>query len=269
MVKDEAHLLRKVLPIWRTYPVEKFVFYDDGSRDDTRAVIETFLSESKYIVLSDSHRNSFNESFNRSRMLEYSRDSGAEFVFSIDADELLTSNFWSMWPTLRDRYLKQNILLYWFNVVEGSLKRIRQDPLYLNNYKSFVLPLRHTGKFNLDLYKYHSPRTPNVNLPVVGTRSVGVIHLQAINRKFYALKQLWYKHFEFVEYRHSVEFINKRYDPVVNNLNFNSHEIAPELVFGIDFDPLIYDTILEEKGYLKYIQNNYNDNLITFGAEYL
>ena len=97
----------------------------------------------------------------------------------------------------------------------------------------------------------------------------GVIHLQAINTRFYALKQLWYKHHELVHYGHSVDFINSRYDPVVNNLDFQPKSIDAKLIDGIDFDCSIYDEMAEAKGYLKFIHENYNEGLITFGKEFL
>lgn len=268
MVKNEEDLLAVVLPIWKKYPIDKFVFYDDNSTDKTIDVINQNLEKDRYEIINDK-LNSFNESHNRSRMLEYSRDSKAKFVFSIDADELLTSNFLEKFDKVLDIASNKNLMLYWYNVVENTLCKIRQDPCYIDNYRTFILPLEHTGKFNTSLWKYHNPRTPHVKLPVALTKSVGVIHLQALNKRFYAIKQLWYKHHEYVHYNHSVEEINKKYDPVINNLNFNSIDTPPELIKDLVIDSKIYDTILDKKGYLNFILKNYNEKLITFGKEYI
>jgi hypothetical protein len=202
-------------------------------------------------------------------MLEYSRSSKADFVFTIDADELLSSNFQGIFPDILANYENYNFLLYWYNVVNGSLQFTRRDPAYENNYRSFILPLKRTGGFDLAQWKYHSPRTPPVGLPTAHTSDIGVIHLQAINTRFYALKQLWYKHYEFANYGHSVDFINQRYDPVVNNLQFHAVETPDVIVEGLNFDASIYERIAAKKDYLGYIHKHYNEQLITFGKEYV
>ena len=118
-------------------------------------------------------------------------------------------------------------------------------------------------------YKYHTPRTPLVNLNKARSNEVGVIHLQAINKRYYALKQLWYKHYEYHTWNHAVHYINQRYDPVVNNLNFQEKDTPDYIYDGIEFNGSIYDEIEKVKGYKEYIKNNYVPDLITFGQEYL
>ena len=66
-----------------------------------------------------------------------------------------------------------------------------------------------------------------------------------------------------------MDFINGRYDPVVNGLNFNSKKIDKRLIEGIKFDVKVFDGLEVEKGYVKFIHDNYNEDLITFGKEYL
>jgi len=268
MVKNEEDLLSVVLPIWREYPVDKFVFYDDNSTDNTLGVVSQFLEKDRFVILND-RLERFSESHNRSCMLEYSREDKADFVFSIDADEILSANLLDHWDDVLGAFDTHNLMIYWFNVVEGTTKRMRQDPAYKNNYRSFILPLRHTGAFDLSLWKYHTPRVPPINLPPVITDRIGVIHLQSINTRFYALKQLWYKHHEWVVYNHREEDINQKYDGVVNNLIFNSVDTPEDIIAGIEVDPKIYDAVLEKKGYLDFIHQNYNEKLITFGKEFL
>lgn len=268
MVKDEEDLLQVVLPFWVKYPVDKFVFFNDSSSDSTVDVIKKHIPVDRLHII-DSDRNTFSESHNRSAMLEYSRKVGADYVLTIDCDELLSANFEGMFQDILQNYETTNFLLYWYNVVEGSVNKLRQDPSYASNYRSFILPMKHTGHFDLTQWKYHTPRTPQIHLPAAVTHDIGVIHLQAINTEFYALKQLWYKHYEFINYNHSVEFINDRYDPVVNSLQFNTVATPEDIVAGIEIDPSIFNTILEKKGYRQYILDNYNEQLVTFGKEYL
>jgi hypothetical protein len=268
MLKNEEALLEQVLPIWATYPVNTFVFYDDNSTDSSIDVISKYLPKERYVILNDKLE-SFNESYNRSKMLEYSRENNSDYVFTIDCDELLSANFDGIFEEILKNYEHHNFLLYWYNVVNNTLNLHRQDPAYLNNYRTFILPMKHTGKFDTSQARYHVPRTPSVNMPHAYTKEIGVIHLQSINTKFYAIKQLWYKHFEFVNYGYSEVEINNKYDSVVNGLNFNPTETPQEIVGDIKIDPSIFDTLLVKKGYLDFIKKHFNEKLVTFGKEYI
>ena len=266
MVKDEAIILPHVFKHWEKYPVEKWVFYNDNSSDNTVEVINDFFGEKAIILGTDDE--DFSESRNRSAMLEKSRECGADMILSIDADELLSSNSVSKWDELVEMNSIYDIQLYWFNVV-GSLSKIRQDPMYMNNYRNFFLALATCEKFNMYEYKYHTPRLPNNSLQKVKTKDIGVVHLQAINKRYYALKQLWYKHYEAVVWDHHFQYINSRYDPVVNNFNFEERDTPAEVIEGMEFDPSIYDEIEKVKGYKDYILKHYRPELVTFGKEYL
>tara|TARA_B100000287_G_C20642306_1_gene783934 strand:- start:1159 stop:1980 length:822 start_codon:yes stop_codon:yes gene_type:complete len=266
MIKDEAVILPHVYKYWKEYPIDKWVFYDDNSTDKTVEVIKS-LFEDKAVVF-EGKRTDFNESHNRSYMLEFSRNDGADFVLSIDADELLSTSWLQNWDFVLQQNLNFDVEYYWYNVV-GNVKKIRQDPMYLSNYRTFLLPLKHTSKFDMTQYKYHTPRTPPVSLQKARCDDVGVIHLQSINKRYYALKQLWYKHYEHKTWNHPVNFINQRYDIVVNNLDFMEVETPLPIHSGIDFDAQIYEEIEKVKGYRDYILENYNEQLVTFGEEYL
>lgn len=268
MFKNEEKLLSEVLKIWVNYPVDLFVFYDDNSTDSSTEIIKKHLAEDRFIIINDKI-SKFNESYQRQRMIDVSREQNVDIVLSIDCDELLSSTIVNDFDKFIKIYETQDMWLYWYNSVNETISQYRTDPQYNNNFRSFVLPLNKTNSLDISQFKYHTPRTPNVSLPKIHTMDYGIIHLQAINIKFYVIKQLWYKHHEFVKYNHSVDFINSRYDPVVNNLVFHAKEINPELISGISFNSDIFNGLEIEKGYLKFIQDNYNEKLITFGKEYL
>ena len=44
MVKNESILLDELLPIWKEYPIDKFIFYNDNSSDSTVDIIKKHLS---------------------------------------------------------------------------------------------------------------------------------------------------------------------------------------------------------------------------------
>jgi len=182
---------------------------------------------------------------------------------------LLSANIPKNWEKFLSYFSTSDVSLFWYNCVNNKLNQYRCDPLYKSNFKSFIAPLKYTNNWDVAEHKFHQPRVPNINLPKVYTQQCGVLHLQAINRRYYAIKQLWYKHFEFVTYKHSIEFINNRYDSVVNNLQFNEKEIDYKLIEDIEFDISVFDTLEKEKGYLDFIKTHYNSNLVTFGKEFL
>lgn len=268
MFKNEARLLDVVLPIWSKYKIDLFVFYDDNSTDNSCEIISKHLSSDRFLIINDLLP-SFNEGHQRQRMIDESIINGVDIILTIDADELLTSSIVNNFDEFLNEYKHNDMQLFWYNCVNDSISFYRNDPEYQNNYRTFVLPVDKIGRLNSANFKYHTPRTPAVHLPKTQTKKYGVIHLQAANTRFYAIKQLWYKHHELVKYGHSVEFINQRYDGVVNNFNFNPTKIDPELIGGINIDLSVFDRLEEEKGYLDFIKNNYNERLVTFGKQYL
>ena len=165
--------------------------------------------------------------------------------------------------------LDHKLMAFQWNVV-GDLGHYRCDPSYYSNYRDFIFPVEHTDKFDRTLWRYHSPRTPNINAPV-GTLhdDQGFVHLQALNVRFYALKQLWYKTFEYLHYDKTVDDINAAYDPVVNGLDFCSRDMPAHILSLDTFDSGVFDRISKERGYVDYILEYSVPELITFGEEYL
>lgn len=268
MVKNEAIMLDHVLPIWKNYSVDYFIFYDDNSTDDTINIINKHLPLEKVIILND-HLEKFNEGYQRQKMIDESRKLNIDYVICLDADELLSSNIVDDFENFIKKYDEFDQHLFWYNVVNDNINEHRLDPLYQNNYRCFVLPLKHTSNLDINQWQYHTPRTPHVNLPRSYTREYGVLHLQASNKKYYAIKQLWYKHHEFIYYNHTFDFINQRYDPVVNGLFFNPQPTPYQIISNISIDLSFFEGLEIIKGYYDFVKNNYKDELVTFGKEYL
>jgi glycosyltransferase involved in cell wall biosynthesis len=266
MIQNEALILPEVYKYWKDYPVDKWVFYDDNSTDNTVEVISDLFGD-KAIILKG-RRTEFNESHNRQEMLSCSRWNDADFVLAIDADELLSQSWLDNWEPLLELNTLFDLEFFWYNVV-GEIGKFRTDPMYQDNYRTFMLPMKSTGNFDLGQYKYHTPRTPPVCLERRRFKDAGVIHLQGINLRYYALKQLWYKHYEYKKWNHPIDYINQRYDPVVNGFNFHEED-TPEYILGdMTFDASIYDKIADVKGYEQFIRDHYVPELVTFGKQFL
>ena len=118
-VKNEALLLEEVLPEWDSYPIDHFVFYDDGSTDGTREVIEEQFETDRFTILTDPDQEKFHEAHNRSAMLEHSRDAGADIVVSIDADELLTEPFLDHFDEMMTEATNYKFYTFQWNLVDG------------------------------------------------------------------------------------------------------------------------------------------------------
>ena len=268
VINNEAVILKHLIPIWNTYEIDEWVFYDDRSTDESVEVVNQL--DAKVTILNDNLEGLWNETYCRDRMLEYSRDSGAEFVIAIDADEFLSVDFAEqLRPTLDQTFTKYEVSSYWYNFV-NDINHIRQDPMYVENYKSFIMHVPSTGSFKQyqNMLK-HCARTAPSKLPQAMSKEIGLMHLQAMNLEFYALKQLWYKHWEYKNLNQPEHHINNRYDPVVNNLDLKPTKIADELIKGISIDATIFDELLLIKDYKGYILKNLRPKLVTFGQKYL
>lgn len=268
MVKNEEDILKSVLPIWKNYKVDYFIFYDDNSTDNTVDVIKSILPKNKVVILNHNLK-SFNEGYHRQCMIDKSRELKVDYTICLDSDELLSSNIVKNFDEFLKTYETYDMKLFWYNVINDSLFFYRNDEMYQNNYRTFVLPMKHIDNLDIENWKYHTPRTPEVNLPKKITKEYGIIHLQCVNKKYYTIKQLWYKHHEYVYYNHSVDLINQRYDLVVNNFNFNPKLIDSYIIKDIDIDLSIFNNLEIKKGYYDFIMKNKNEDLITFGKEYL
>ena len=263
MIQNEALILPLVYEYWKDYPIDQWVFYNDNSTDATLEVINSLFPTA---MVFDNKDPNFSEARNRGTMFEYSRQNGADYVLAIDVDELLSANLVNHWSELTN--CESECQLYWYNVV-GSVNKMRQDPSYLENYRTFFVPTAKAGMFTPGHVTYHTPRTPPVFLPQTKRKDVGVIHLQSINKKYYALKQLWYKHYEWVTWKKDPNYLNAMYDVVVNGLDFCEQNTPEEIAGDLKFDASVYDEIAEIKGYRQFILNNYNPTLVTFGEQYL
>jgi glycosyltransferase involved in cell wall biosynthesis len=268
LVKNEGLLLGQVLRYWQRYPVEKFIFFDDCSTDDTCEKINQFLGRKAIII---SNKNTpFNEALFRGKMFEASlmHRPAPTHILAIDADELVTSNFFGHAHSLADLASTNRVLLHWYNSA-GNMSSYRADREYAMATVPCFADIKNVGPFNLHMANYHlCPRIPHRTMPPAYVKDVGIIHLQSLNKRFYILKQLWYKHYEYINYNNPIMEINLKYDKMVNNGDFNPVAFDRKLIEGIEIDDIFPELELQ-KGYLKYIKKNLVQELVTFGGEYL
>ena len=263
MVKNEAILLEHVLPIWSTYPVDEYIFFNDHSTDATKDVIIKHLGERARII--DNPKPTFDEAYNRQCMLDESR---GDWILSIDSDELLTANFWQHQNLVFNDVEDVEHRVFCYNLA-GNWRHRRCDPAYKSNYLCMTARRRDVH-LNLNLKDYHTQRRlPSKAHTVQNIKLIGNIHLQSLNPSFYALKQLWYKHWEYHNLGKKASKINANYDKVVHGLKWPTQPLSEEHKGNLYIDPTVFDGLAVAKGYKQYIQNNLVPELVTFGHKYL
>ena len=263
MVKNEAILLEHVLPIWSTYPVDEYIFFNDHSTDHTKDVIQKHLGTRARII--DNPKNTFDEAYNRQCLLDESR---GDWILSIDSDELLTANFWQHADLVFNEVEDVEYRVFCYNLA-GNWEYRRCDPAYKSNYLCMTARRRDV-RLNLDLKAYHTQRRlPSKASTIVNIKLIGNIHLQSLNPGFYALKQLWYKHWEYHNLGKKASKINANYDKVVYGLKWSTQPLRAEHKGNLYIDPSVFDLLAQAKDYKQYILDNLVPELVTFGHKYL
>ena len=271
---NEGWLFKETLKNWYWYNVDEFVFVDDNSTDDSVDVIKESLGNRATIIKSSN--GAWHESGVRSAAWEYSRSKGADVLISLDADELLSNTLSRNWGLMLQDASVGAIYCPQLNIVDNTFARRRNDPAYANNIRDFIHPMKYSGKF-ANYGAYHSPRCPNSASYGGVVAECSFFHLQSANVKYYALKQLWYKVFEFINYGYSPEHINGRYDSVVNGLDFQPVDVLPEYYSGLRIDFGIFERRIKDDQRFRFLAEQHKalkDNveyqkLITFGKDIL
>jgi hypothetical protein len=184
LMKNEATLLQEVLKFWKEYPVDKFLFWNDNSTDNSVEVVSDILGD-RAQILSPTAGTLFNEGKGRNILAQTSKDADVDLIFSLDCDELFSKSLIDHFNTFCEAAAKTHIAIRQCNVVNGSLNWMRMDPKYKQNYRYFVIPVK-----NMQMIPeshdgvHHIQRDPPVNLPKAYTDDIAFIHLQAINTKF-------------------------------------------------------------------------------------
>lgn len=253
MIKNEIHIIKHMLPIWRKY-ADAFVFMDDNSTDGTYEYL--IENKEKYniraVLRTEQKPNqiSFYESISRQQMfdeaLKYSNK-----VICLDADEYLDGEFdkEDLVKLLNDN---ENTLFYsrWIQYVDANNIRIdgKWRVHWVDRFASYS-----------DRTLYKDKQTHGEHLPVPNNAKyidfphIFVSHLAWMSsKKTIAIKQYHYKIWDYVnKLEFGVDIINPvEYDYSVNNFNW---EIVP-----IRFTLQVPSTIYYEKDKKIYESKEYN-----------
>jgi glycosyltransferase involved in cell wall biosynthesis len=218
-VKNEAWILptylSSVLKI-----ADKIIALDNGSTDNTRAILESAGA----IVIPYSDSGEINMSYLRMELLEAGRRAGGTHFIWLDADEAFSSPFnengREIIAGLRPG---EKLSLRWITLWQ-STSHYRDDGVWNDLYKDFIVCDK-PGQGFTDQFLSEA-RTPGQNNSIKRLpESKGVVlHFQFVAWQRVILKQSYYRMRELIEKRRSARRINATYSITLPSSTITTRE---------------------------------------------
>lgn len=222
--KNEAFLIKELLPLWAKY-ADGFVFYDDGSTDDT---IE-FLTKNKekYNILEILTRDEEEDYIKKLKMETDERqllyDTALKYsnkIICCDTDEYLDGD---MTKEELNQLLDQNLntIFYLQWVQYTSTNTIRIDGPWGNNFKVRIGSYTSRGDFgSAQMHSLHLPLTEKSQ--AIEPQKLFIAHLQWMSKRWVGVKQYFWKLNDYINSKiHGAQVIDSyAYDVSVNNFNW-------------------------------------------------
>ncbi len=226
MIKNEIHLLREMMPVWKKY-ADGFVFMDDDSDDGTYE----FLLENKekyniFEVLRANHteKNLIIESNVRQKLLDEALKYSGNII-CLDADEYLDGTISK--EQLEEILNTNTDTLFFAQWIQYTGKNeIRVDGPWGMNFKDRIASYRKDYKFkNAHMHSEHLPnpgKTASIN-----PNTIFIAHLQWLDKETVAVKQYFWKIVDQVnKIKFNANIISPiEYDNSVNNFEWKIAKI--------------------------------------------
>lgn len=253
--KNECFLLKELLPLWSKY-VDGFVFYDDGSTDDTFDFLT--LNKDKYNIL-EILRGNTEENYIKKLKIETDErqplyDAALKYsnkIVCCDSDEYLDGTMTKQeLETLLTDYTDTVFSLRWVQYTDKN--QIRVDGPWGNNFKVRAGSYANRGEFGKA--QMHSLHLPTATKQVaVDPNKLFIAHLQWLDKRWVGVKQYFWKINDYVNKTiHNAEVIeSSAYDASVNNFAWSYVD------FNVDLkvNPKLYSTQSIKDNYkLEYIK---------------
>jgi hypothetical protein len=239
--KNEAFLIKEMLPLWSKY-ADGFVFYDDGSTDDT----VSFLKENKdkYNILEIIEGDKDEDYIKKLKMETDERQPlyNAAYKYSnkiicCDSDEYLDGSLTKEdLENLLDSKPDTIFNLQWVQYTSKNTTRV--DGPWGNNFKVRVGSYSTQGDFGTaQMHSLHLP--PAGKSEAIHPSQLFIAHLQWLSKRWVGVKQYFWKINDYVNKTiHKAEVIDATaYDASVNNFNWQYSQYPIEL----KVDEKIYD----------------------------
>tara|TARA_R110001599_G_scaffold82165_3_gene221329 strand:- start:10200 stop:11060 length:861 start_codon:yes stop_codon:yes gene_type:complete len=231
--KNEAFLIKEMLPLWAKY-ADGFVFYDDGSTDDTVKFLKD--NKKKYNILEIIEGNKKENYIEELKMETDERQPlyNAAYKYSnkiicCDSDEYLDGSFSKQdLENLLESNPDTVFNLQW--VQYTSKNTVRVDGPWGNNFKVRAGSYISQGDFGTaQMHSLHLP--PTTKTEVINPSQLFIAHLQWLSKRWVGVKQYFWKINDYVNREiHGAEVIEaSAYDVSVNNFNWQYSQYPIEL----------------------------------------
>lgn len=239
--KNEAFLIKELLPIWSKY-ADGFVFYDDGSTDDTVEFLT--INKEKYNILEILTRDEEEDYVKKLKMETDERqllyDTALKYsnkIICCDTDEYLDGDMTKEeLNTLLDDNSNTIFYLQWIQYT--GTNSIRIDGPWGYNFKVRIGSYTTKGDFgNTQMHSLHLP--PADKTQVIEPSRLFIAHLQWLSKRWVGVKQYFWKLNDYINSRiHGAEVIESAaYDVSVNNFNWHYSDFP----VALKVDEKIYD----------------------------
>lgn len=253
--KNECFLLKEMLPLWAKY-ADAFVFYNDGSTDDT----QEFLTQVKdqYNILEILNGEEQEDYVKKLKMETSERQPlyDAAFKYSnkiicCDSDEYLDGSITKQeLENILDKNQDTTFYLQWIQYTDTNTVRV--DGPWASNFKVRVGSYSTRGDFGVaQMHSLHLP--PATKQAALDKNKLFIAHLQWLDKRWVGVKQYFWKINDYVNKTiHGAQVIEaSAYDASVNNFNWEYAHFDVNL----KVDPKIYNNQSIKENYkLEYIK---------------
>lgn len=222
MVRNELHLIKELLPIWKKY-ADGFMFMCDSCTDGTEDYLESVKNEYNILSIIRKTQNIdsilYIETDYRGQLFNEAKKY-SDYIICLDADEYFDGK---LSKEEFEEVLKTNIdTTFHFKWIQyTSCNTIRVDGPWNNNYKD------RAGCYKSDAY-FTTTQMHSTHLPItakniyVNEEALFISHLQWVDKTHVAIKQYYWKIVDYINNKlhHANVVGNEAYDQSVNNFNW-------------------------------------------------
>lgn len=247
MVKNELHLIKEMLPIWKNY-ADGFIFYVDTTNDGTTEYLNSVKLEYNILEIIENWTNDDEElkvETNQRQLLFDTAYKYSNKIICLDADEYLDGN---LTKSELEQILEENkdsiFYLQWMQYT--SVNTIRTDGPWKTNFKDRIGSYYKMCKFNKAyMHSTHLP-IPDSQLHL-NPEQLFIAHLPWLNKKYAAIKQYYWKVLDYINNKKfGVDVAgNSAYDSSINNFNWEEEYI----MYPLKINPWHFDDISTYNNY--------------------
>jgi hypothetical protein len=251
LVRNELQLIKEMLPLWKRY-CDGFVFMLDRNTDETEQYLQSVKHEYNILEVLNSNVSETGLSI-ETNMRQRLFDAGRKYsnkIICLDADEYLDGVLTKLeLEELLDSNVDTVFHLQW--VQYTSVNTIRVDGPWRENYKDRI------GSYVNDCqFAYAQNHSTHLPYPqkqsVISPDKLFVAHLQWLNKTYVAIKQYFWKVFDYVNnLQYNVPVVgSSAYDASINNFEWEE-----EYTFTLlKVSPWLFDELA--------VHNNYRLSII-------